>query len=197
MSESKRYLSLFDKSDCARSIGALLATAMLCIVATGQSGQSRPISLHPENPHYFLWRGKPTILITSGEHYGAVLNLDFNYVAYLDALAKDGLNGTRAFTGVYAETGGSFGITNNTLAPAPNRLISPWARSDGPGYAGGGNKFDLTRWDERYFDRLRDFVAKAGERGIVVEVNLFCPFYEDSMWSPDERAQQHQQCRRY
>jgi PA14 domain/Cellulase (glycosyl hydrolase family 5) len=183
MNISKRYLSLFDKSDGARLIGVLLVTALLCIVALGQSGQSRPIALHPGNPHYFLWRGKPKILITSGEHYGAVLNLDFNYVAYLEALAKDGLDSTRIFTGVYAEKSGSFNITNNTLAPAPNRLICPWARSGEPGYAGGGNKFDLTRWDERYFDRLRDFVAKAGERGIVVEVNLFCPFYEDSMWS--------------
>jgi len=34
----------------------------------------KPIGLHPENPHYFLWRGKATVLITSGEHYGAVLN---------------------------------------------------------------------------------------------------------------------------
>jgi hypothetical protein len=187
MNRSKCHLYFVDKSDGARLIGALLATALLCIVAPGvalgQSSQSRPISLHPENPHYFLWRGKPTILITSGEHYGAVLNLDFDYVAYFNALAKDGLNGTRTFTGVYAEAIGSFNITNNTLAPAPNRLICPWARSGEPGYAGGGDKFDLTRWDERYFDRLRDFVAKAGERGIVVEVNLFCPFYEDSMWS--------------
>ena len=38
-----------------------------------------PIALHAENPHYFHWRGRPTILITSGEHYGAVMNLDFDY----------------------------------------------------------------------------------------------------------------------
>ena len=164
-------------------IGVLLATALLCVAAAGQSRQSRPISLHPENPHYFLWRGKPTILITSGEHYGALLNLDFDYVAYLDALAKDKLNSTRVFTGAYAESIGNFNITNNTLAPAANRLICPWARSGEPGYGGGGNKFDLTKWDERYFNRLRDFVAKASERGIVLEMNLFCPFYEDSMWN--------------
>ena len=29
-----------------------------------------PLALHPENPHYFLFRGKPTVLVTSGEHYG-------------------------------------------------------------------------------------------------------------------------------
>jgi len=165
MNISKRFLCL---------ICPLIAAAIPFIVASGQPRPSRLISLHPENPHYFLWRGKPTILITSGEHYGAVLNLDFDYIPYLDTLAKDRLNSARIFTGVYAETVGSFKIINNTLAPAPNRLICPWARS--------GNKFDLTKWDDDYFNRLRDFVAKAGERGIVVEVNLFCPFYEDSMW---------------
>lgn len=142
-----------------------------------------PLALHPDNPHYFLWRGKPTILITSAEHYGAVLNLDFDYRKYLDTLARDGLNNTRTFTGgTYVEPPGAFDITKNTLAPLTGRFISPWARSEQPGYNGGGNKFDLDRWDEAYFARLKDFVAHAGKRGVVVEVNLFCPFYEDSMW---------------
>jgi len=141
-----------------------------------------PISLHPDNPHYFLFRGKPTALITSGEHYGAVLNLDFDYVKYLGTLAKDGLNLTRTFSGAYVEPHGAFNIASNTLAPGAGRFICPWARSDIPGYANGGNKFDLTRWDEDYFKRLKDFVAQAGKLGIVVEMNLFCPMYDESQW---------------
>jgi hypothetical protein len=39
-----------------------------------------PLSLHPQNPHYFLFREKPAILIGSTEHYGAVINLDFDYI---------------------------------------------------------------------------------------------------------------------
>ncbi len=42
--------------------------------------ETKPIRLHPDNPHYFLFRGKPTILITSAEHYGAVLNPNFDYL---------------------------------------------------------------------------------------------------------------------
>ena len=68
-----------------------------------QAAPAAPISLHPANPHYFLLRGKPAVLITSGEHYGAVLNLDFDYGKYLDALAADGLNYTRTFSGAYVE----------------------------------------------------------------------------------------------
>lgn len=59
---------------------------------------AEPISLHPENPHYFSWRGEPTILVTSGEHYGALLSLDFDYVRYFDAIKRHGLATSRPET---------------------------------------------------------------------------------------------------
>jgi len=152
---------------------------------SGRDGQSRAgttLALHPDNPHYFQWRGRPTILITSAEHYGAVLNLDFDYRRYLDTLGGHGLNYTRVFTGAYVEPDGAFNIARNTLAPRPGRFIAPWARSDQPGYANGGNKFDLARWDEAYFLRLKAFVAYAASRNVVVELTLFCPMYEDLQW---------------
>lgn len=143
---------------------------------------AEPLALHPDNPHYFLFRGKPAVLVSSGEHYGAVLNLDFDYGKYFDTLKADGLNHTRTFAGTYREIPGSFDITDNTLAPKPGRYACPWARSDTPGYAEGGNKFDLTKWDADYFKRLKDFVAEADKRGIVVELDLFCPNYDDKLW---------------
>jgi hypothetical protein len=144
--------------------------------------RAKPIGLHPDNPRYFLWRGKPTVLITSGEHYGAVLNSDFDYKKYLTTLQSHGFNLTRTFSGAYCEPPGAFNIRNNTLAPAKGRLICPWDRADTPGYAFGGNKFDLTKWDVDYFNRLRDFLAEAANHEVVVELVLFCPFYEDQMW---------------
>jgi hypothetical protein len=142
----------------------------------------RPLSLHPQNPHYFLFHGRPAILIGSTEHYGAVLNLDFDYVTYLDQLASSGLNITRTFSGIYVEPQGAFGIRKNTLAPANGRFIAPWARSNEEGYANGGNKFDLTKWDENYFFILKDFLKEAGERNIVVELDLFSNFYDTVQW---------------
>ena len=139
-----------------------------------------PIKLHPQNAHYFSWRGKPTVLIGSGEHYGAVLNGDFDYLKYLSTLQSDGLNLTRTFSGTYREVAGNFNIAGNTLAP--KNYLCPWARSNEPGYSQGGNKFDLTKWDETYFSRLKDFISQAQKRGVVVEFVLFCPLYEDSMW---------------
>ena len=130
--------------------------------------------MHPDNPHYFLFRGEPTVLVTSGEHYGAVLNLDFDYKTYLDELQRHGLNLTRTFAGAYREVPGSFSIANNTLAPKDDRFLSPWMRR--------GNEYDLTQWDPAYFARLKDFMREASRRGVVVELNLFCPFYQDEMW---------------
>ena len=57
------------------------------------------------------------------------------------------------------------------------RIVSldfhPWART-GPGLAVDGKPpFDLTRFDPRYFARLRDRVALAQRRGFYVSVMLF------------------------
>jgi hypothetical protein len=98
-------------------LSVLLLTSMLV---------AQPISLHPENPHYLLYKGEPTVLVTSAEHYGAVLNLDFDYQTYLRTLAAYDLNYTRIFTGNYFEDPTSFGIERNTLAP--KRVMTPWKK---------------------------------------------------------------------
>ncbi len=169
-----------------RNVALLLRVSLLAaasaVSASASESAVTPIRLHPDNPHYFLWRDRPTILITSGEHYGAVLNRQFDYRKYLVTLESLGFNLTRTFSGAYCEGIGNFKIQNNTLAPMQGQLICPWARSNEPGYANAGNKFDLTRWDPAYFERLRDFVGQAGKRSIVVELVLFCPFYEEAMW---------------
>jgi hypothetical protein len=140
---------------------------------------AEPIKLHPSNPHYYLFHGQPTILITSAEHYGAVVNKDFDYVTYLETLKSYGLNYTRIYPGYLFEPMGKF-IKGNTLGPRPGSLIVPWARSKESGYLLGGNRFDLDQWDPEYFKRLTDFVAKAAERGIVVEICFFNAQYSDT-----------------
>lgn len=138
-----------------------------------------PISVHPDNPHYYLFRGKPTLLITSAEHYGAVINREFDYVRYLDTLAQYRLNYTRIYPGALIEREEDF-IAGNTLAPRRGALLLPWARSTEPGYELGGNKFDLDRWDEEYFARLRDFLVEASKREILVEICFFNAQYPNN-----------------
>ena len=160
----------------------LLVLSVFLLSGCSSPELPKPLSIHPQNPHYFLFRDKPAVLIGSTEHYGALMNLDFDYVKYFDELADCGLNITRTFTGIYVEPAGAFGIKKNTMAPAPGRFIAPWARSNEAGYANGGNKFDLESWDEAYFERLKDFISEAGRREIVVELDLFSNFYDTIQW---------------
>jgi hypothetical protein len=148
---------------------------------TLESEVDGPIRLHPDNPHYFQYRGEALALITSAEHYGALINLDFDYQTYLKTLSKDGMNYTRIFTGTYFEIyGESFGIQKNTLAPKEGRVITPWmlievVENTKPLY-------DLSQWNEEYFKRLHAFMALAEELGVIVEVTLFSSIYRDAHW---------------
>ena len=93
---------------------SLLPTIILLLFAATSPAQvaDKPIALHPDNPHYLLFRGKPAVLVTSGEHYGAVLNRDFDFVPYLNELQARKFNLTRTFSGVYHEVPSSFGIVD-------------------------------------------------------------------------------------
>ncbi|HEV2447289.1 MAG TPA: hypothetical protein VGS58_15255 [Candidatus Sulfopaludibacter sp.] len=149
----------------------------LVLAATACSAPAAdPIRLHPGNPHYFEFRGKAVALVTSGEHYGSVINEAFDYRRYLAALAADGLNYTRLFGGSYIEIPGrSFGIRRNNLAPEPGRFVAPWEKS--------GDKFDLQHWNPKFFERYHDFLAEASKLGIVVEVTLFSSYYQEAHWT--------------
>ncbi len=159
------------------SLGCLLFAVSLTVNAG-------PIGLHPKNPRYFIYKGKPLLIVTSAEHYGAVLNPAFDYMKYLNTLKQDGMNYTRIFTGsMYWELKGDFHIPNNTLAPSPGTALVPWKRSGVDGNANGGNKFDLDQWNDTYFERLKSFIKEAKKRDIIVEVTLFTSIYSQHTWS--------------
>jgi len=114
----------------------ITAIILFFLIACQTKNQEKTdvLSLHPENPNYFEYKGKPTILVTSGEHYGAVMNADFDIIKYLLTLKKDGLNYTRIFLGPYSELGdNTFGIPNNTMNPKSERWLTPWLKHTEPG----------------------------------------------------------------
>ena len=168
-SEQREVIGGGGKLAIVEAIGAAALIPMLLLV--GASAQT--IRVDSTNPHYYFFRGKPTVLITSAEHYGAVVNGDFDYVKYLNALQSYGLNYT------LFEPLGKY-MTGNTLGVKPASLVLPWARSSQPGYLLSGDKFDLDRWNPAYFAHLKDFIAQAAKRGIVVEVCLFNGQYDDT-----------------
>jgi hypothetical protein len=180
-----------------RGLLVLLTSAVITLSTQTFAGSSRkssePLHLHPENPHYLVFQGRPAVLVASTEHYGAIMNeawSDEDRLAYLDELQRKGLNLTRIFSGVYRERFNHIALNPfipmppNTLGPIPGEYRAPWARSKTPGYADGGNKFDLTQWDPVYFERLKRFVSEAAKRGIAVEYTIFHNFFGDLPGGP-------------
>lgn len=69
---------------------------------------------------------------------------------------------------------------------APSHLIcrgaylAPWSVAPGSccyNNTPGLPQYDLTGWNQTYFDRLRAYLQYAGSKGIVVNLGLFCVFY--------------------
>lgn len=139
-----------------------------------------PICLHPDNPRYFLYRGRPRVLITATEHYGAVLNRNFDYVRYLDGAANGKATLSRCFL-LFRELEGAMN-PHSPCKPTPGEYVSPFPRS-GPGYATDGfPRFDLDRWDQEYFQRLHGYLTEAAARDVVIELTLFSNTYSDKVW---------------
>ena len=142
---------------------------------------SNPISIHPMNPRYFLFRGKPLILIAASEHYGSVVNRRFNFARYLEAAADCKQTVTRLFL-LYRELQTARNPCSPVKPESPD-FVAPYPRT-GPGKAMDGEPmYDLDQWNTEYFDRLHRFLSMASDLGIVVELTLFSNNYEDGVWA--------------
>jgi hypothetical protein len=145
--------------------------------ATGQPLLRGPLRAS-KNPNYFEdASGVPLILC--GSHSwntlqdwgtdGVVRPLDFG--AFVSFLKRHGHNFTLLW---YSELPTLRGLPSTQTNP-PDFTVSPhpWART-GPGNAADGRlEFDLTKFDQAYFDRLRARAEALNRAGIYVGVYLF------------------------
>lgn len=90
-----------------------------------------------------------------------------DYRGYLEFLKERGHNFVRLWRWEQFRSQVAGGAFHFCMTP------QPWPRT-GPGTAKDGKpKFDLSRFDPAYFDRLRDYVIAAGDEGIYVSVMFF------------------------
>ena len=159
-----------------------IAVALILMSAVSANSQ---ITVSQTNSHYLVYKNKPVTLITSDHHYGAIIDLDFDFVKYLNYLADNGLNLTRIYPGGMFEPPDKY-LPGNPLGPRQGRQLLPWAKSDQPGanplLAEPGKqsfKFDLDKWDPDYFGRLKAFLKLTREKDIIVEIPFFNGMYAD------------------
>jgi hypothetical protein len=155
------------------SLGAASASAAGSVALEPARG---PLRVLAANPRYFT-DGSGRAVYLTGSHVWWNLVGDevwlpcsaprhaFSYAAYLDRLASHGHNFIRMWRNEHSHW--------EECARTVDIHQHPWPRS-GPGTALDGRpRFDLSRFDETYFQRLRDRVRMAGERGIYVSIMLF------------------------
>jgi hypothetical protein len=149
---------------------------------TLQTRENRPpISIHPENGKYFLFRGKPTFLLTATEHYGSVLNRPFNFQKYLDDLVDKRMTCTRTFC-LFREVASEKNPAS-TCKPKAEDYIAPWPRTGAKKALDDQPQFDLSRWNDEFFERLHKFLNLALQRGIIVELALLSNSYSPEVWA--------------
>lgn len=123
----------------------------------------RSLRVHPTNPRWFADEVGRAVFLTGSHHWDSLVDNGerpggFDYARYLDRLEGWGHNCVRLWS---------------HEAWVHDLSHSPWARP-GPGLAADGRpRYDLERFDEAYFARLRERVAAATARGNYVIVMLF------------------------
>ncbi len=144
-----------------------------------------PLRKSPSNPRWFT-DGSGKAVFLAGSHVWWNLQDNnllmikggdpppvFDYAGYLDFLERNHHNFFRLWRWELTKwTGRQW----SQLYPEKELKYCqphPWIRS-GPGVAQDGKpRFDLTRFQPGYFERLRSRVRAAGERGIYVSIMLF------------------------
>jgi hypothetical protein len=155
-----------------------------------------PLVVAQSNPRYFTVASNAvadgTLVYLTGSHVNNNLHDGlgfgpecpeeperFDFGDYLDFLEAHGHNFIRLWR--WEQFRGQLPMGGVHLCMTPQ----PWART-GPGAAKDGKpKFDLDRFDPAFFDRLRERVGAAGERGIYVSVMLFEGFSLHLTAAPD------------
>ncbi len=153
----------------AAAAHACLATAHACPATASARG---PLRVLTGNPRYFTDGSGKAVLLVGAHNWLDLQQYDdrrqapvrFDYGAYLDFLVRHHYNFFRLWT---------CSLPHGTFLDC---RPFPWPRT-GPGIASDGKpKFDLSRFDQSYFDLVRSRVVAARERGIYVSVMLFDGF---------------------
>lgn len=149
-----------------------------------------PLRVHPDNPRYFADPAGRAVYLAGShtwanwiEHKLSPDDADFDYPAYLDFMAAHNHNFMR-FWGWEHARWANWDATGKFFA-----YPLAYARTGGGAALDGLAKFDLTKFDPAFFDRLRQRVMAAGRRGIYAAVKLFDGFSVGFKGSSDDRPQ--------
>ncbi|HLM97747.1 MAG TPA: putative collagen-binding domain-containing protein [Bryobacteraceae bacterium] len=169
---------------------ALVLCLLLGVRVTSPAEIVGPLTVSG-NPNYFKDASGAILILNGSQTWntfqdwgtnGSIEPLDFK--AFVDFLTAHGHN----FTLLWATEIPKFCNLPITVGSPPDFVASPlpWLRT-GPGSASdGGLKFDLTKFDQSFFDRLRTRVQALRSAGIYVGVYLFTGEWQNVFRCPSD-----------
>jgi hypothetical protein len=167
---------------CATIVTIGLGDAALAEDTPRGTNAAGPLRVHSDNPRYFTdgsgravylagWNVWSNLQDGFGSGWEHGWGNRFDSDAYLEDLVSNNLNYIRLWLYETAKVDYPDGKYKGSPPDLPTPL--PWQRT-GPGKAAdGGLTFDLTKYNQAYFDRLRSRVVAAGKRGVYVSIMLF------------------------
>jgi hypothetical protein len=139
-----------------------------------------PLRVHPQNGRYFADAAGRAVYLTGAHTWNNLSDVGsrrpsriVRFLQYLDFLQRHHHNFIRLWR--WELTRWDAGATPEYTPKTDKYAVAPhpWKRT-GPGTALDGQpKFDLHQFDPAYFDRLRQRVRAAQDRGIYVSIMLF------------------------
>ncbi len=156
----------------------MLSLAVRWVPAQGPTPARGPLRILPSNPRYFTDGSGKAIYLAGSHHWNNFQDNGhrsgagdpppvFNYNGYLDFLQARGHNFFRLWRWEAPKW------MDDEPRGVKHARPHPWLRA-GPGMAQDEKpKFDLTRFDPEYFDRMRARIIAARDRGMYVSVMLF------------------------
>lgn len=157
-------------------IALIIAYPLISLCQTGVQLSpliNGPLRHSEKNPNYFTDNSGEAILLTGSHTWENFQDMyseenlpKLDWKAYLDMMETKHHNYIRLWVWEHS-SGTAWSVMPVTIEPLP------YLRS-GIGKANDGkSKFDLNKWNEDYFKRLRERVIDAGKRGIYVSIMLF------------------------
>lgn len=150
---------------------ALTATAQNTVQLSGLI--NGPLEPSTENPNYFTDRSGKAIFLTGSHTWENFQDISseenlprLDWKEYLDMMESKHHNFMRFWVWEHPY-GSSWSAMPITIEPMP------YPRAGREKAFDGKPKFDLDKWNEDYFRRIRERVVDAGKRGIYVSVMLF------------------------
>ncbi len=127
----------------------LLFIAKLSFVPGNQDNAIAPWT---ENPQYWQYKGEPVLLLGGSDHD----NL-FNH-------PDTGPDGLEAHLDVLASNNGNY--VRNTMSSRDENNPWPYEKNE-------NNLYDLSKWNEEYWQRFDNFLQMTSERDIIVQIEFW------------------------